>query len=231
MGREHKGNLTARGFTLIEVLTVIAIISILAALALPVIVRAKAVAKQSACMSNLRQLGDAMSLYMGDGDDVFPHALDPSDRWASSIWLGEPEFYEQIPFMPLLSEVLQPYSRSHELFKCPSDSGMMVLERQFPTRLQAVPSLYEAYGSSYFFRTELGFKLLSQSSLASPSQVNLLFDGAGHWHAAERSLTGEEKEETAFEVRRSFRYNCLYGDIHTRSVTYDQMTEAWNTRL
>ena len=61
-----------RGFTLIELLVVIAIIVILAAILFPVFARAKEAANKTACISNLKQIGTAVSMYIQDNDDTYP---------------------------------------------------------------------------------------------------------------------------------------------------------------
>src|SRR5579875_2840793 len=66
-----------RGFTLIELLVVIAIIAILAAILFPVFAQAREKARQSACISNLKQIGLAVIQYVQDNNEAYP-----MDKWS-----------------------------------------------------------------------------------------------------------------------------------------------------
>src|SRR5437667_12076992 len=68
-----------RGFTLIALLVVIAIIAIRAAMLLPALARAKAQAKRTQCVNNQRQIGFAYQLYAEDANDRYP----VHDGWAT----------------------------------------------------------------------------------------------------------------------------------------------------
>lgn len=80
-----------KAFTLIELLVVIAIIAILAAIMFPVFAKAKEAAKQTMCLSNQRQLGMAMMLYLSDHDDTWFGAAtySPLPGYApQEMWIG-----------------------------------------------------------------------------------------------------------------------------------------------
>ncbi|HWD38364.1 MAG TPA: prepilin-type N-terminal cleavage/methylation domain-containing protein [Fimbriimonas sp.] len=109
-----------RAFTLIELLVVIAIIAILAAILFPVFSRAKEAAKKTTCLSNLRQIGTALFMYMNDSDDVMPDRRDIKKSLADTIsWSWPPSD----PRAGWAQIVFQPYIKNSEIFNCPSTKG------------------------------------------------------------------------------------------------------------
>jgi len=77
-----------RAFTLVELLVVIAIVAILAALLLPVLAKSKLSAQCAACQGNLRQLGVAAELYLGDNAGLFFRRCQPPATAGQQWWFG-----------------------------------------------------------------------------------------------------------------------------------------------
>ncbi len=102
---------TSRAFTLIELLVVIAIIAILAAILFPVFAQAKAAAKGTADLSNIKQIGTAMAIYTNDNDDHYTYGI--PDNWSGAPQWGSPSLSWTL--------TLQPYCKSLALFRSPLD--------------------------------------------------------------------------------------------------------------
>lgn len=102
-----------RGFTLIELLVVIAIIAILAAILFPVFAKAREKARQTSCLSNIRQIGTAALQYIQDYDGKwFLRCSSPPSTGIAAWDTGGNLFY--------FPEYCQPYAKNTQLFRCPS---------------------------------------------------------------------------------------------------------------
>ncbi|MBC8103922.1 MAG: DUF1559 domain-containing protein [Cytophagales bacterium] len=141
-----------RAFTLIELLVVIAIIAILAAILFPVFAQAREKARQASCVSNLRQAGIAISMYVQDNEGYpmmsSPSTTSPRTRWPDHVF---------------------PYVKNEGLFSCPSKPED--IEAKAWAHLPAAsPLRYGGYGYNYQY--------LGNSRAATSANPNLPFSAA-----------------------------------------------------
>jgi prepilin-type N-terminal cleavage/methylation domain-containing protein/prepilin-type processing-associated H-X9-DG protein len=107
-----------RAFTLIELLVVIAIIAILAAILFPVFAQAREKARQTSCLSNMKQIGLGLMMYAQDYDEQFPRSdytapTPPLNPAATGAFAARVNHYKWQAWV-------LPYIKSTQIFFCPS---------------------------------------------------------------------------------------------------------------
>jgi prepilin-type N-terminal cleavage/methylation domain-containing protein/prepilin-type processing-associated H-X9-DG protein len=163
----------AKGFTLIELMVVIGIIAILAALLMPALTRAKAKANQTSCLNNLRQLTLAATMYAGDHNDELPPRRTPTNAWPHK---------------------LKPYFVNWKIIACPRDSfGVIGLlaDDYNPNRSYLINGFNDFFGTTLDakdYRTFLQWRWahgMKLSAIPKPSETVLFGEkrtGSPHVH-------------------------------------------------
>lgn len=131
-----------RGFTLIELLVVIAIIAILAAILFPVFAKAREKARQTSCLTNIKQLGMGVLMYTQDYDELWPGGggtMAEDDEAGYAATAGAP-IGKKVPWSGWRTMVA-PYVANWQVGYCPSRAGL----RQY------MPALGGHGGTSSYF--------------------------------------------------------------------------------
>jgi len=193
-----KTNPMHRAFTLIELLVVIAIIAILAAILFPVFAQAKAAAKVTVAINQVKQIGLAQRMYLDANDDVFflirpnPNGYSGNDsRRLAVTW----------------KHVIQPYSKNSDMFKDPVNPLSKLPDQASDTRFVQVKDQVKPYfsrGYSYFrafqktgaWQDEANYV---ESQITSPASAVVLLETKsvypdyGPW--IEYGIPGRNREE------------------------------------
>jgi prepilin-type N-terminal cleavage/methylation domain-containing protein len=128
------------GFTLIELLVVLAVIAILAALLLPALVRAKEQARIVVCLNNLRQLGFALKLYIGENGNRFPNR----DPFIASFLMPIRDPTDASP-ATAQARLLDPYLKDGDrVLRCPVDRGVGIR-----STIKEGTNCFAVFGASY----------------------------------------------------------------------------------
>src|SRR5438552_11771325 len=121
-----------RGFTILELLAVIATIAILAALLFPVLNKAKIKAQRTTCLSSLRELGRAWFMYKDDSNDrvVESYPVHNTNTWI----LGDMTNPDEAGNADLIRQgKLYAYNRDISIYHCPTDKGVKINGKVVPT--------------------------------------------------------------------------------------------------
>jgi prepilin-type N-terminal cleavage/methylation domain-containing protein len=220
-----------KGFTLIELLVVVAIIVILAGILFPAFANAKRAATNAVCLSNLKQVGLAVSMYSQDYDEAFPAACDMFDRHPIVVRAQPADWPRHVT--PYLWDVTTPYVKNANIWHCPGDIGFTAAGGQidfrpstFNAKLPGPGGVLQPIGSSYRYDTALAWadqdpastdpqrrvasfwEPLTVSAIQSPADTFVAAEPAGHWHNA------------IWLNHPTYHYNGVCVDGHAKSVSY-----------
>jgi len=199
-----------KGFTLIELLVVIAIIAILAAILFPVFAQARAKARQTTCLNNMRQLGTGLMMYAQDWDETLPlndyigNGLGPLPGWrdprAGDSWCSG----------------IYPYVKNSQIYTCPE---AYVYSENNPWRS---PEKDEDGVVSYL----MNYVTRGQTLAAIPASAALVFlhEGDRRWRACHcrpepERLTSRfyvEINHDFYDTRHQEGTNLLFCDGHAK---------------
>jgi len=177
--RQHPAQTTLDGFTLIELLVAIAIIAILAAILFPVFAHARAQAQKTTCLSNLRQIGMAVQMYLQDHDERYPQ----SKQTEAQPQVADASGKIDDPDYGSVFAMLLPYT---------GHGGSSAEDQLFRQRLFACPS------------DPLPFDpfCLTKYNPGGPAVISYLVNGYFVWGLAEASI-GRPAETIYIAERRS----------------------------
>jgi prepilin-type N-terminal cleavage/methylation domain-containing protein/prepilin-type processing-associated H-X9-DG protein len=215
------------GFTLIELLVVIAIIAILAAILFPVFSQAKAAAKKTVCVSNLKQITLGFLLYANDYDDrVVSHTYGDYRIAGDQIsWYGYAAPGPVVQW-DLSKGLLSPYMKNYALEDCPCSAGMGVPLISGNTYLDPNHAVSLGINDAYLFYpnypTSLVYAPVALTQIADPANTISFGDAAYYDPTQGKPVKYEYLEPPSLGIyahgRHSGFCNLAWCDGHVKAM-------------
>jgi prepilin-type N-terminal cleavage/methylation domain-containing protein len=201
------------GFTLIELLVVIAIIAILAAILFPVFAQAREKARQSTCLSNFKQIGTGVMLYLQDWDETFP-----PNRLATLPGGGDCD-KKKITW----KTATFPYVKSFDVYKCPSNPSNGKGDETKGASQFGYPEFPISYAYSGSLLHEGATKAMPLAACPEPARYIMLVESQAP--CADMGIWGVNNGwgmEGGFYVHPTKRMQALFVDTHAKSTRFSQ---------
>jgi prepilin-type N-terminal cleavage/methylation domain-containing protein/prepilin-type processing-associated H-X9-DG protein len=223
VGSNAGGNREARGFTLLELLVVVAIIAVLVAILLPSLQKAREMARTTTCSTKLRSIGTAILMYANEFNDRCPPSYDPYTYFNQTVPTWGPTWAEYFSLRFLKSD-------SFQTFYCPSvpntSSWQDIDKRRGYWVHYGISNFLSAWADWVVAKQDVSaFHDLSWYSLSAvdnPSRVVASVDSVFNY------LTGTDKGfYTVNDYTRMHRrhggkgVNILYVDGHAATINAD----------